>query len=238
LHHANSGGDLTTTSFLSPINVPRLGGVYSLGLVSDQSNGVYTISTRTYNIGTTANPQFDTRIVVEHLSVQNLFLWNDAIEIATQPTFWGSPAPYFFSTKAVGSNDGAVFIVWQISANSLYIQKMNYFGDLLWQQGGVLLTDSNTVSNPFVISDDFGGAIVSWEQGNGNEIDVMAQRLNADGKKLWGDGNLTISSAKDKQQVPVLVGNGNGGAIVVWQDYRNGLVKADIYAQGISANGK
>jgi hypothetical protein len=53
---------------------------------------------------------------------------------------------------------------------------------------------------------------------------------------LWPDGNVALSSATDTQYLPQIVSDAQGGAIVVWQDMRNG-VDADIYAQRIDGEG-
>jgi len=48
--------------------------------------------------------------------------------------------------------------------------------------------------------------------------------------------NIVISAAADDQLNPHIVSDGSGGAIITWDDYRNG--NYDIYAQGVSASGR
>lgn len=112
----------------------------------------------------------------------------------------------------------------------------------LWPQDGlpVIATDKYEVS-PNLISDDAGGAIIVWE----SEGDLYAKRVDAFGYPVWGDSParqpfVPISTAEHQQIMPQIVGDGYGGAIIVWEDYRNSDLKGeiDIYAQRISADGE
>ena len=49
--------------------------------------------------------------------------------------------------------------------------------------------------------------------------------------------NLPICTAPNHQQLPAIVSDGAGGAIVAWQDSRRAYSAYDIYAQRISADG-
>jgi len=89
-----------------------------------------------------------------------------------------------------------------------------------------------------ICSDGADGAIIAWEDnrtGNLNEA-VYVQRINSDGEVLW-DANgvaLCIITASGEPK-PVLCSDGAGGAIVAWEDYRNG--NNDIYAQRVNSSG-
>ncbi|MFB3896657.1 MAG: hypothetical protein ACE14V_10185, partial [bacterium] len=43
------------------------------------------------------------------------------------------------------------------------------------------------------------------------------------------------TTATNNQYYPILVSDGSGGAIIAWQDYRNG--NYDIYAQSVTTDG-
>jgi hypothetical protein len=75
---------------------------------------------------------------------------------------------------------------------------------------------------------------VSFDMG-GTSTDVYAQHLNSAGVPQWtGDGVVVCGAAFD-QYTPRLVTDGGGGAIISWDDYRDG--DADVYAQRINAAG-
>src|SRR4029434_10833608 len=51
----------------------------------------------------------------------------------------------------------------------------------------------------------------------------------------WQPDGVPICTATDDQERPTIVTDGGGGAIVAWQDYRDGA--PDIFAQRIAAIG-
>lgn len=242
LQHVNSQGELTLSKYVNPLNSSAYGS--SLSLVSDHANGVFPLCTIVYNNGTANTPDLVTRIYAQRVNSLDQFLWpvNGNISgtlVAIQQTSPIVPAAYYYESKAISSKDKGIVIVWQLASNNLYAQKLDEYGNKVWPEQGVLVADSTTdISNISIISDEYGGAIITWQEGVDANADIKAQRIIAKGELLWGIDNLTVSSAKEKQRHPVVVSNGRGGAIIVWRDYRNGLVNADLYAQGISATGK
>ncbi len=95
-----------------------------------------------------------------------------------------------------------------------------------------------------LLADGEGGAIVVWNDYRNyvpgssapHQINIYAQRLNSRGKMLWNSEGVPLSTAAGGQYFPQLVSDGNGGAIVVWEDYRSGS-DYDIYAKRISRSG-
>ena len=83
--------------------------------------------------------------------------------------------------------------------------------------------------------DGAGGVIVVFEDLRNGLADVYAQRFDASGVALWGNG-VPVTNATASQQAPVICSNGLGGAIIAWQDARNGS-DYDIYAQALDASG-
>jgi hypothetical protein len=90
---------------------------------------------------------------------------------------------------------------------------------------------------PDIISDGAGGAIITWsDYRNGINQDIYAQHLNALGVATWTTNGVAICTASDEQYYPKIISDGAGGAVITWQDYRNGA-GTDIYAQRINALG-
>ena len=91
------------------------------------------------------------------------------------------------------------------------------------------------------ISDGAGGAIVTWVDYRSGNGDIYAQRISATGAVLWTANGVALCTATGDQSGPAIVadsgapGEAGSGAIVIWQDNRNGAY--DIYAQRISAAG-
>lgn len=65
-----------------------------------------------------------------------------------------------------------------------------------------------------------GGVFIAWE--DLGSASVFAQRLNAAGQPLWRVNGVAVALADGFQLSPRAVSDGAGGAIVVWQDERDG----------------
>ncbi|MGB3074782.1 MAG: T9SS type A sorting domain-containing protein, partial [Chitinophagales bacterium] len=88
-----------------------------------------------------------------------------------------------------------------------------------------------------IISDDAGGAIISWsDAGSGSFSDNFAQHINASGTNLWGGSGVSICDASNNQSSPAVIKDAAGGYIFAWNDFRNGI-NWDVYAQRLDATG-
>ena len=100
-----------------------------------------------------------------------------------------------------------------------------------WVQDGVALcTGTSDQQYPQVISDDAGGAIVTWHDG-----DIYVQRVDAWGTPKWTANGVALCTAWSDQQYPQITSDGAGGAIVTWHDDRGAT--RDIYARRVDAWG-
>ena len=90
-----------------------------------------------------------------------------------------------------------------------------------------------------ITSDGSGGAIIAWVDGrNGSTFNIFAQRIDASGAVRWTTDGVPVS-----QQVvstagvsPCITSDTLGGAIIAWNDHRNGT-DFDIYAQRLNSDG-
>jgi len=97
-------------------------------------------------------------------------------------------------------------------------------------------TAAGDQNSPTIVTDNNGGAIITWYDYRSGNYDIYAQRINASGVVQWTADGVPISTAANSQERPAIVSDGSGGAIVTWYDYRSGTY-SDIYAQRIDANG-
>jgi hypothetical protein len=108
--------------------------------------------------------------------------------------------------------------------------------NILWIHNGVpICTAPEDQWEPQIVGDGFGGAIIAWHDYGDGSTDIYARRVDANGDTLWAADGVPICTAADDQESHQLVGDGSGGAIITWQDYRGGT--SDIYAQRVDANG-
>ena len=46
--------------------------------------------------------------------------------------------------------------------------------------------------------------------------DVYVQKFDINGNKMWGENGIAVTTAYGRQEDPLLVGDGQGGAFVIW----------------------
>jgi hypothetical protein len=135
---------------------------------------------------------------------------------------------------------GGAIIAWEDyrwgSNHDIYAQRIDASGTSLWYEyGEAICTASDYQWTPRIISDGSGGAIIAWRDDRNGNPDIYAQRINASGAIQWTPNGEAICTESDDQWNPRIIIDGAGGAIITWQDYRNGY--SDIYAQRIYSNG-
>lgn len=136
---------------------------------------------------------------------------------------------------------GGSFIAWQDGRNAswdIFIQRLDASGNPEWGANGVALcTAANNQYKPQILPDGTGGAIVVWyDYRSGSNYDIYAQRVDASGTPLWTGDGVAVCTAAGDQISPRIITDGSGGAIMAWQDLRNGG-DYDIYAQRLDATG-
>ena len=101
--------------------------------------------------------------------------------------------------------------------------------------GGGACVESGTQVASRIAPDGQGGVFVTWQDTRRGEYDIYAQHLDSKGGPLWPYNGIAISKAPSTQQTPSIIPDGQGGAIIAWEDYRSG--QADVYAQRVSSTG-
>lgn len=103
--------------------------------------------------------------------------------------------------------------------------------------GAPVCTAQNNQQYSDVTSDGQGGAIAVWmDARSGQDYDIWAQRFDGWGRPVWALNGVALCTAVDDQFYPRIIGDGAGGAIVVWEDLRTSS-DYDIYARRVDANG-
>src|SRR3972149_3143953 len=145
------------------------------------------------------------------------------------------------SLQIVSDGAGGVIIAWEDTRNvhfDIYAQRVDAHGNVLWKKDGVSICSAPENQNrPRIVSDGSGGAIITWHDvRNGiSNSDIYAQRINRNGESLWAKDGVLVCGTSGAQSAPVVVVDGVGGVIVVWQDFRR--TYADIYAQRVDGSG-
>jgi len=144
----------------------------------------------------------------------------------------------------VGVSDGAggMIVAWSDTRSGtadIYAQRISSTGQMLWTAEGVLLCGATGAQTlPVIAADGAGGAVLAWvdaRAGTGTN-DVYAQKVDAGGNVLWGANGVAVCTATGAAIEPQVISDGSGGAIVGWEDQRNGT-SSDIYARRVLAAG-
>lgn len=184
-------------------------------------------------------------------------VWAMLLALATIPTVpqpalaaWvpnGNPVCSAFNTQnaATLTSDGAggVIIAWTDFRTGdtafVYAQRLTASGLPLWAIDGLHVSTSiGGADEPQIISDGADSAIIVWSdsRSGGSQIDIYAQRINGPGVTQWTPGGVAICTAANYQLTPKMVGDGVGGAIITWYDWRNASHN-DVYVQRVNSAG-
>ncbi len=144
------------------------------------------------------------------------------------------------SPKVVEDGSGGAIVAWEDFRSSvdvtIYAQRVNALGVHQWAADGVALGTNGHA--PAIVSDGAGGAIVTWQDyRSGVDSDIYARRVNAAGTPQWTANGVALCTATKNQQAPTIASDGAAGAIVTWQDRRDGVYDSNIYAQRVDAAG-
>lgn len=135
--------------------------------------------------------------------------------------------------------EGAIVANEDYPQARIYAQRVSAIGSLLWGPDGVLISTIVPIYFPFIVSDESGGAVVSFKQiqatPTGSTSDAFAQRLDAGGTLLWGLDGTIVSDAQGGQAVWGLASDMAGGAIAVWGEGRED--HTDTFVQHLQASG-
>jgi hypothetical protein len=176
-----------------------------------------------------------------------LFLCIVGILFSTELFAWSTVNGVAISTFTVNqlypllTSDGAggAIIVWDDARNEneydIYAQRVNSQGSTVWTTNGVAICTVKYGAPPAIISDDSGGAFITWaDQYYENYYSIFAQHVNAQGSTLWTNQGVTITTT-DTGYYPMLVSDSAGGVIIAWLDLRTS--NPGTYAQRVNSQG-
>ncbi|MDH5271242.1 MAG: hypothetical protein OEY32_15105, partial [Candidatus Krumholzibacteria bacterium] len=144
------------------------------------------------------------------------------------------------SPVVVADGAGGAILAWTDSRAGnadIYVQRLNASGTPQWAANGVAMCSAaNTQAGARIASDGAAGAIVAWEDARSGTYDIYAQRVLSAGSMAWTANGNALCTAADAQANSSIASDGAGGAIVMWQDQRNGG-DVDLFAQRVNSFG-
>lgn len=159
-------------------------------------------------------------IYVQRINYEGQALWqNQGVKVAETEGF--------FISLALDKNNG-LLIAWNgPGIGGVTAQRMDSAGNRLWGDSGVCVSNrpTNVASNDVaIISDNTGGAIVAWSQGDYLKEQVFVQRIDSTGKPLWATNGIPVSDTCDNICV-TLSSDRQGGGLISWARFANGPVE-------------
>jgi hypothetical protein len=209
--------------------------IASAGLIPN--NGVSALSL-------SSPPTYDAQVISDGKDGTFIVFEDDALYIqhldpVGKPT-WDKPVtinqkPFIFSITT-DKNDNAI-VVWgaddlgSLSSNNksfeqIRAQKIDGAGNFIWPEPGVLVSwherkgYNQWLKELSVSSDKDGGAILVWKT-TGDNLEIIAQRIDANGNKSWDNEGKIITQHAFLDSGTVCVSDGAGGAIITWAEYQN-----------------
>jgi len=145
-----------------------------------------------------------------------------------------------YAPRITSDNSGGAIVTWADyrGAANIYVQRVSASGVAQWTPDGVALCTAAALPGyPRIAADGAGGAIATWndERSGFMKDDIYVQRVSASGAVEWTPNGVALCNATDIQFAPEIMADGEGGAIVVWEDYRSG--NYDIFVQRIDNSG-
>ncbi len=150
--------------------------------------------------------------------------------------------------KIIADGSGGAIIMWidnrtNINENDVYAQRITADGILKWSTSGLeVCAIYRRQQIASIVPDGNGGAIIAWTDDRDTisiprTSDIYIQRVDSSGNRLWTSDGVPISVGPGNQKAPEIFSFGDGGAIIAWDDTRNGSSNRDIYAQRVDHSG-
>jgi len=177
-------------------------------------------------------------IFVQRIDSEGNALWKQGgLEVST---------PRSYNPRVIGDGSGGAITVWEHfeeneegqQISSIYAQRVDAEGNILWRQGGLPVYSSLElpISNPQIVSDGSGDAIITWYTHN----DIYAQKIDFDGNIQWSKDGVKVQGSEGLQAPHCVIADGSGGAIIAFER-RSGSIRESAglcYVQELDATGR
>ena len=177
----------------------------------------------------------DYDIYAQHVDASGAMVWGGNAKIICNAV--GTQASPKIEPDA---QNGGFYVSWvdSRSGNSdVFAQHVDANGIINWNSNGnAICTSAGNQSALDILSDPtVDGLVLSWKDNRNGNYDIYSQRVNTLGNTQWPLNGILICGNNNDQLNPNIAIDGDGGAIICWQDSLNG--EFDIRAQRINANG-
>ena len=108
----------------------------------------------------------------------------------------------------------------------------------VWESNGLPIRQGVHIEWQKTICPGGGGStILFWSDTRNGNRDIFAQKVSFTGAAFWGEGGIAVTELPGRQEDPVAIEDGAGGAFIAWVDYRLDN-EGDIFIQHINSEGE
>jgi hypothetical protein len=139
--------------------------------------------------------------------------------------------------KVAIAPSGITYVSWFSIENSNYcirLQKLDSFGNELWADGGLLISDHPSMTwltDWDMTVDQQEHAILTWQDIRTGANDIFAYRISPDGVFVWGEDGLQLSAGDAFDVSPKVTVTNAGNAVIAWQS-EEGIIRQKISPEG------
>lgn len=184
-------------------------------------------------------------IFAQRISGTGEMLWGtDGSIVNVLPDLQIDPQPVMVPDEVGGAIFAWVDEVWDSDGELFPKRKTDLFtqrlagggGYMMWHPYGLpLCVARGYQTDPVIMTDGAGGAIVGWIDGRSlAQTDIFAQRVTPEGARRWLDNGAPICQIYTDQLGLAGVSDGRGGGIFVWHDSREGTY--DVFASRVNGD--
>ncbi|MCG3117956.1 MAG: hypothetical protein ALAOOOJD_00081 [bacterium] len=145
-----------------------------------------------------------------------------------------------YATILVSDGQAGAFVIWHDKRDgrvAIYAQHVNQLSQPTWKTDGILVATSTKDQLALTaLADGKNGFLVFWQDLRNDTGDIYGQRVDANGNLLWNAAGVEVNRATGKQSEPQAVSDGEGGAFVLWREFKTG--NEDIAVQRLDGDGK
>ncbi len=132
---------------------------------------------------------------------------------------------YGWDPHIVSDSAGGCYVTYNYGSfypQKLAVEKLDLFGYKPWGTKKQILGELPEQWQAEIVEDGQGGVIISYEDNEVIGTDyitrVRVQRVDSNGNFLWGQTGVRVSVEEKTHGAQVLVNDGDGGCVILWQD--------------------
>lgn len=152
---------------------------------------------------------------------------------------WGSQINPKIDSDSIS---GGIYVAWADKRNGvdydIYAQRIDSTGNQFWTIGGipVAYANGNQSAVDILSTSSSNGVVLTWRDGRNGFDDIYVEKISPEGNSSWQPNGILLSNSSSNKLNPNICSDGNGGAIVAWQD--STLNDWDVYSQKLNTVGQ